>query len=287
MLSVVVDDHDMGVTDAIRGDDHLTNAARQTGLFQALGWEPPRFAHIPLIHGADGAKLSKRHGAVAVGEYQLMGILPEAMRNYLLRLGWSHGDDEIIPTDQAIAWFDLDGIGKSPARFDTDKLLSLNGHYIRESDDEELVSLCQPHLLKELGEPPAGPALDQFRALMPELKTRAKNLLEVVEIARFLFSSRPLNMNEKAAKILTPEARELVGRVAAVLSETSWTKDALEEAVRAFAEDAELKLGKVAQPLRAALTGSNISPGIFDVMAILGRDEALGRLEDARDGAGA
>lgn len=283
MLSVVVDDHDMGVTDAIRGDDHLTNAARQSQLFRAIGWEPPRFAHIPLIHGADGAKLSKRHGAVAVGEYQHMGVLPETMRNYLLRLGWSHGDDEIISTEQAIEWFGLKAIGRSAARFDQDKLLNLNGHYIREADDERLVELCLPLIAKELGSAPGETGLKQFLSLMPELKPRAKTLIEVVENSMFLFSSRPLSPNDKAAKILNENARAMLGALLARLDGVAWDKDALEAAVRAFAEEADLKLGKVAQPLRAALTGSNVSPGIFDVMVVLGQDETLGRIQDAAE----
>jgi len=283
MLSVVVDDHDMGITHAIRGDDHLTNAVRQTQLFMALGWTPPVFAHIPLIHGADGAKLSKRHGAVAVGEYQQMGVLPEAMRNYLLRLGWGHGDEEIISTDQAVEWFDLGGVGKSPARFDSDKLLNLNGHYIRSANDERLVDMCLPGIASAIGRQPGKQQIEQFRALIPELKPRAKTLLELIESSIFLFAARPLKPNEKAAKILTDDARALLARLNTKLSTTDWARDALETAVREFAEREDLKLGKVAQPLRAALTGSNVSPGIFDVMAVLGKEDSLGRIQETCD----
>jgi len=281
MLSVVVDDHDMGITHAIRGDDHLTNAVRQTQLFLALGWTPPIFAHIPLIHGADGAKLSKRHGAVAIGEYQQSGVLPEAMRNYLLRLGWGHGDEEIISTDQAVEWFDLGGIGRSPARFDSDKLLNLNGHYIRSTVDDRLADMCLPGIADIIGGPPEKEQVEQFRALISELKPRAKTLPELIENSIFIFAKRPLKPNEKAAKVLTDDALALLTRLSTQLSMTDWAKDGLETVVREFAEQEDMKLGKVAQPLRAALTGSNISPGIFDVMVVLGKEESLGRIQEA------
>jgi glutamyl-tRNA synthetase len=276
MLSVVVDDHDMGVTHVVRGDDHLTNAFRQTQLYRLLGWEPPTFAHIPLIHGPDGAKLSKRHGALGVEAYREMGYLPEALRNYLLRLGWGHGDDEIISTEQAIAWFDLDGVGRSPARFDMQKLDHLNGHYLREADDERLTEL----VAARLGEVDAeGRA--RLRAGMPGLKPRAKTLVEIVEMAGFYVAKRPIAPNAKAAKLLSGEAPQVLGKLQARLQDCStWTAEALEAEVRAFAEAEGLKLGGAAQPLRAALTGSNVSPPIFEVMEILGREESLARIAD-------
>jgi glutamyl-tRNA synthetase len=281
MLSVVVDDHDMKITHAIRGDDHLTNAFRQTQLFLALGWTPPEYAHIPLIHGADGAKLSKRHGALGVGEYRAMGFLPEAMRNYLLRLGWGHGDEEIIPTDKAIEWFDLDHVGRAAARFDMDKLTSLNAHYIREADDARLVAAILPRL-----EARGDCVLDEgakarlVRA-MPGLKPRARTLKELADNAAFYVRRRPLPIDPKAAKLLSPGARARVVRLAKELDgETNWTAPALEDGVRRFAEAEGAKLGDVAQPLRAALTGSTASPGIFEVMETLGRGETLARMGD-------
>ncbi len=286
MLSVVVDDHDMGVTHAIRGDDHLTNAARQTLIYNALGWTAPEFAHIPLIHGPDGAKLSKRHGALGVEAYRDMGYLPEAMRNYLVRLGWSHGDDEIFSTEQMISWFDLDAIGRSPARFDFAKLENLNGHYIRNKDDAALVE----DFIAFLPRSPEGAewaakvddaVRSQLLQAIPGLKERAKTLLELVRSAGFLFAERPLPLDEKAAKILDDDARAILARLVPELeAASSWTVDELEAIVRRFVEAEGLKLGKVAQPLRAALTGSGVSPGIFDVLAVLGRDEALARLRD-------
>jgi len=281
MLSVVVDDHDMAVTHAIRGDDHLTNAFRQTQLFLAMGWQPPVYAHIPLIHGADGAKLSKRHGALGVGEYRAMGFLPEAMRNYLLRLGWAHGDDEIIATEDAIRWFDLPQVGRSPARFDMDRLRNLNGHYMREAEDDRLVALISP-LLEARGDcvlDTAGRA--RLRAAMPTLKPRAPTVVELAEGAAFLVRRRPLPVDAKAERLLTAEARARLARLAVALpGEESWSPPGLEDAVRRFAEAEGVKLGEVAQPLRAALTGATASPGIFDVMAVLGRAETLGRIKD-------
>jgi glutamyl-tRNA synthetase len=281
MLSVVVDDHDMQVTHAIRGDDHLTNAFRQTQLFLAMGWQPPAYAHIPLIHGADGAKLSKRHGALGVGDYRAMGFLPEAMRNYLLRLGWAHGDDEIISTDDAIRWFDLPQVGRSPARFDMDRLLNLNGHYIRQTDNDRLVELIMP-VLEERGDcvlDAEGRA--RLRAAMPTLKPRARTVVELAEGAAFLVRRRPLPRDAQAEKLLNADARARLARLAAALpGDESWSPHALEEAVRLIAVTEGVKLGDVAQPLRAALTGSNVSPGIFDVMAALGRAETLGRIKD-------
>lgn len=276
MLSVVVDDHDMGISHIIRGDDHLVNAARQSLLFQAMGWDVPAFAHIPLIHGPDGAKLSKRHGALGVDAYRDMGYLPEAMRNYLVRLGWSHGDDEIFSTEQAIEWFSLDSVGKGASRFDFQKLEHLNGHYVRSADDARLTDLVTARLAAEAPVPEQAAA--RILALMPGLKERAKNLAELSESARFLLKERPLEMEPKAAKLVAPDV--LSGLHSALSELPEWELAALENAVREFAEANDLKLGKVAQPLRAALTGSNVSPGIFDVLAVLGRDEALGRISD-------
>ncbi|MDH5556126.1 MAG: glutamate--tRNA ligase [Alphaproteobacteria bacterium] len=280
MHSVVVDDHDMGITHIVRGVDHLTNAARQTVLYQAMGWEIPEFAHVPLIHGPDGAKLSKRHGALGVEAYRDMGYLPEAMRNYLLRLGWSHGDEEIISTEQAIEWFNLEAIGRSPARFDFAKLENLNGTYIREADDTRLVDLILPRVSETLGLEVDEDCRDILIAGMNGLKQRAKTLLELADSALFYLHppTYPLTI-EKAAKLLAGDGATIVLDVAAKFSELDqWEAGALEESVRTYAESRELGLGKVAQPLRAALTGSNISPGIFEIMEVLGRDESLARL---------
>ena len=285
-LAVVVDDHDMGVTHVIRGVDHLTNTARQQQIYKAMGWDVPDFSHVPLIHGADGAKLSKRHGALAVEAYRDMGYLPSALRNYLARLGWSHGDDEIISTDQLVSWFDVDGVGKSAARFDFKKLEALNGHYIRSSSDDELVRRIRdllPHL--EGGADTAGKfekaGWDKLAAAMPGLKDRAKTLVELIDSAAYLTATRPLELDEKAAKLLDADAqatlRALAPRLGAL---SSWTASDLEADVKAFAEETGAKLGKIAQPLRAALTGKSVSPPVFDVMAVLGRDEALARIKD-------
>ena len=282
MLSVVVDDHDMGITHAIRGDDHLTNAFRQTQLFLALGWQPPLYAHIPLIHGADGAKLSKRHGAVAVGAYDALGILPEAMRNALLRLGWSHGDDEIIDTDQAIAWFDLDAVGRGAARFDMEKLKSLNGHYIRASAESALLAAVEPRLAATYPLAATDEGRRRIVTLLPEAKTRAKTLVELADNLAFLFRDPHCAMTPKARRLLDRlglEAQARLGALAYMLDELAvWDEEALEGAVRAFAEREGVGLGKIAQPLRAALTGADASPGIFAVMAALGREETLARV---------
>ena len=284
MLSVVVDDHDMRISHAIRGDDHLTNAFRQTQLFRALGWTPPAYAHIPLIHGADGAKLSKRHGAVAVSAYAERGILPAAMRNALLRLGWSHGDDEIIDTDQAVIWFDLDAVGRAAARFDMEKLRSLNGHYIRASAESALLSAVEQRLAARHPAAAADEGRRRLAALLPEARTRAKTLVELADGLAFLVCDRPLAMTRKAAKLLGgegSEARDRLGRLRGVLRPLAeWREETLEGAVRAFAKGEEVGLGAVAQPLRAALTGADASPGIFAVMAALGRDETIARLDD-------
>jgi len=281
MLSVVVDDHDMGITHIIRGDDHLTNAFRQHHLYKAMGWDVPQFAHIPLIHGPDGAKLSKRHGALGAEAYRDMGFLPEATCNYLLRLGWGHGDDEIISREQAIQWFDGSGIGKSPARFDLVKLTNLNSHYLREADNARLVGLIEPMLIRK------GLAIDDTgRDLltqgMPGLKMRAKTLVELADNAAFYIAPLPLALDEKAREQLTPEnlnfVREFVKGLYAV---DVWAESDLEEYARTFAESQDLKLGKLAQPLRALLTGSTVSPSVFDVMAVLGREASLQRLQRA------
>ncbi|HZU90365.1 MAG TPA: glutamate--tRNA ligase, partial [Stellaceae bacterium] len=280
-LSVVVDDHDMGVTHVIRGDDHLNNAFRQTQIYRALDWPIPEFAHVPLIHGPDGAKLSKRHGALGVEAYRDLGYLPEALRNYLLRLGWSHGDDEIISTDEAIRWFDLDAVGRGAARFDFAKLDSLNGHYIRAAADDRLVDLVAPRLEKRLGRPLSGSDRARLLRAMPELKLRPKTLAELATGALFVVARRPLQPDPKAAALLTPEARKLLGELSPLLADADWRAAPLEHVVRRFADERGLKLGAVAQPLRAALTGTTASPGIFEVMVVLGREESLGRIADA------
>ncbi|MGB8274880.1 MAG: glutamate--tRNA ligase [Alphaproteobacteria bacterium] len=281
MLSVVVDDHDMEITHVIRGDDHLTNAFRQTQIYQALGWPVPRFAHIPLIHGSDGAKLSKRHGALGVEAYRDMGYLPEALRNYLLRLGWSHGDDEIISTEQAIAWFDLDTVGRAAARFDFAKLDSLNAHYMRDMSDERLSMLVAPFVERKLGRPLDPGLLARLQAGMGGLKQRANTLADLAENALFYVRNRPIPIDERAAALLNEEACRRLLRLRDELATPSpWSEPALEQAVRAVMAAEGVALGQVAQPLRAALTGSKVSPGIFEVMAVLGRDETLGRLDD-------
>jgi glutamyl-tRNA synthetase len=283
-LSVVVDDHDMGVTHVIRGDEHLNNAFLQTQLYQALDWPVPEFAHLPLIHGPDGAKLSKRHGALGVEAYREMGYLPEALRNYLMRLGWSHGDDEIIATDEAIRWFDLDAVGRAPARFDFAKLDNLNGHYLRSADDVRLVALVAERLEQAVGHPLAEAGYDRLSRAMPELKLRPKTLAELAANAGFLVAARPIRPDDKAARLLTPQARRLLAALVPVLEGVeAWRADAIEERVRSFTERKGEKLGAVAQPLRAALTGSAASPGIFAVMEILGREESLGRIADAAE----
>ena len=286
MLAVVVDDHDMDVTHIVRGDDHLTNAARQTQIYQALGWPVPVMAHIPLIHGPDGSKLSKRHGALGVDAYRAMGYLPAALRNYLVRLGWSHGDQEIFSTEEMIAAFDLPQIGRSPARFDVAKLENLNGHYIRQSSDADLMAAIE-RLLPYL---PDGPALaakltpnlrDQWLAAMPSLKERAKTLLDLIAGAHFLIADRPIPLDDKATAMLTPDAKGLLAEVGVELTAVEpWTPEATEQAVRTFAERKGAKLGAIAQPLRAALTGRTTSPGIFEVLNVLGKAESLARLAD-------
>jgi glutamyl-tRNA synthetase len=286
MLAVVVDDHDMDVPHIIRGDDHLINAARQTQIYDALGWTVPNMSHIPLIHGPDGSKLSKRHGALGVDAYRAMGYLPAALRNYLVRLGWSHGDQEIFSTEEMIKAFDLPAIGRSAARFDFAKLENLNGHYIRLTSDQSLVTLfegvldCVPNgaaVKAKLNQATRA----QLLAAMPSLKERAKTLIELIDASYFIFADRPLQVDTKAQALLTPETRELIGRLRTALEAVApWNAETTESAMRAFADANNLKLGAVAQPLRVALTGKTTSPGIFEVLSVLGREECLARLGD-------
>ena len=281
MHAVVVDDHDMAITHVIRGDDHLTNTFRQLQIYQAMGWEPPSFAHIPMILGPDGAKLSKRHGALGVEAYRDMGYLPEAMRNYLLRLGWGHGDDEIISTEQAIEWFDLDGVGRAPSRFDFAKLDNLNGHYLRQADDARLVH----EVATRLGVAGDTALERRLTAGMAGLKARAKTLKELADNARFYTLKRPLVPDDKARTHLTADASQMLKELRGVLAASqSWSGADLEATARGFAEHKGIKLGQVAQPLRAALTGATTSPPIFEVMQVLGREETLGRIDDVLAG---
>ncbi|MCK7611258.1 glutamate--tRNA ligase [Roseibium sediminicola] len=287
MLAVVVDDHDMGITHIIRGVDHLTNAARQTLIFKALGWDVPAMAHIPLIHGPDGAKLSKRHGATGAETYRAMGYLPQAMRNYLARLGWSHGDEEIMSLEDMIKWFGMDAVGQSAARFDFKKLENLNGHYMRATDDAELLDHWKVYLAHAENSETvlnwmADPAHEKTAlTALPGLKERAKTLVELTESASYLWRQRPLDTDEKAQKILDSDAKAILADLHGVLTGVAdWAAEPLEAAVKAYAEQKELKLGKVAQPLRAALTGRGTSPGIYDVLIALGREESLARIQD-------
>jgi glutamyl-tRNA synthetase len=282
-FSVVVDDHDMGISHVIRGNEHFRNAFRQTQIYRALGWPEPEWAHIPLIHGSDGAKMSKRHGALGIEEYRKLGYLPEAIRNYLLRLGWSHGDDEIISPTQAVEWFDLAGIHKSPAQFDFVKLDSVNAHYIREADDARLVELVAKGLEAELGRALSSLDRDRLLRAMPALKPRAKTIVELAEKALFYVAPRPIRPAADAALLLTADARSLLGELSGEIGTGDWQIATLETRLRDFVAGKGLKLGAVAQPLRAALTGSLASPGIFEVMEVLGRDETLARLRDAAE----
>ncbi len=281
MLSVVVDDHDMGITHVIRGADHHTNTFRQVQLYEALGWKVPEFAHLPLIHGPDGAKLSKRHGALGVDAYRDMGLLPAALRNYLLRLGWSHGDDEIISTEQAIAWFDLEHVGPSPARFDFAKLTNLNAHYLRETPDAELLPLVLPAIEAAVGGALSDTARDRVTRGMSGVKQRSRTLVELAAGLAFYARAGAPAPDEKAAAILTKDAKALLAGAAGALEPASWAEPDLEAAIKSYAERSGVKLGQVAQPLRVALTGSTVSPGIFEVLAILGREESLSRLRQA------
>jgi glutamyl-tRNA synthetase len=284
MHAVVVDDHDMGVTHIIRGDDHLTNAARQIVIYNAMGWTVPEMAHIPLIHGPDGAKLSKRHGALGVEAYRQMGYLPEALRNYLARLGWSHGDDEIFSTQQMVEWFSLDALNKGAARFDFVKLENINGHYIREAKAEYLYDIMLS-TAAEVGRVADLDGLtankDTVLAALPEVQPRAKTVLELIDLSQFIYASRPLAIDAAASALLTSDSRSVLGDMAEVLRGLNeWSVPTIDTAMRALAEAKGLKLGKLAQPLRAALTGRTISPGIFEVMVLIGRDESMARLED-------
>ena len=282
MLSVVVDDHDMGVSHAIRGDDHLTNAFRQTQIFNALGWDAPVYAHIPLIHGPDGAKLSKRHGALGVDAYRDMGYLPEAVLNYLCRLGWSHGDDEIFSMEQATAWFDIIDVNKGATRFDYDKLSSLNAKYIDESTNDRLIALALPGIEAALGNPVSDTVRQRLVNGMDSLKSRADTIPQLVDLSMFYCLDRPLAYTDKAVKMLDDDAKARLADIRAPLAELdTWDQESVESTVKAHVEAYNLKLGMIAQPLRAALTGSNVSPGIFEVAAVLGKNEALGRIEDA------
>ncbi|MGB3502460.1 MAG: glutamate--tRNA ligase [Mesorhizobium sp.] len=286
MHAVVVDDHDMGVTHIIRGDDHLTNSARQMVIYNAMSWEVPSMAHIPLIHGADGAKLSKRHGALGVEAYRAMGYLPKALLNYLARLGWSHGDDEVMSIEDMIGWFEIEDVNKGAARFDFAKLEALNGLWMRRTDDTELTKALIDTLPFIEGGQAILDKLDdakraQLLAAMPGLKERAKTLVELADSAGYLFSQRPLSLDEKAATILDADARTLLAQAHTALAALdAWDAASTEGAIRQVAEATGAKLGKIAQPLRAALTGRSTSPGVFDVLAVLGRDESLGRIAD-------
>jgi glutamyl-tRNA synthetase len=277
--AVVVDDHDMAITDVIRGDDHMTNTFRQVQVYLANGWEVPNFAHIPLIHGPDGAKLSKRHGAASVTEFRDAGYLPEALCNYLLRLGWAHGDAEVLDREEAIRLFDLPGVGRAPSRMDYKKLDNLNGVWLRGADDDRLTADVVARLnARGL---PADAAAARIRCLMPGLKERARTLVELADTAAFLARTLPLEMDAKAAALLTADAKAMLREVANDLGDTDFSGPALDAALRAFAERAGKKLGQVAQPLRAALTGTTTSPGIDATLAALGRDESLARLQAA------
>ncbi len=286
MHAVVVDDHDMNVSHIIRGDDHLTNAARQTIIYQGMGWDVPKMAHIPLIHGADGAKLSKRHGALGVEAYRSMGYLPEALCNYLARLGWSHGDDEVMSITQMIEWFEIEDVNKGAARFDFQKLEAINGHHIRASDDQKLTDMLietLPYL--EDGQATLDKLNDSNKAqllhAMPGLKERAKTLIELADGAQFIFAERPLTLDEKASSLLNDEGRSVLAAAFTSLSSVDdWKAANLDSAMRVLAEEKGLKLGKIAQPLRAALVGKATSPGVFDVLEVLGRDESLARIQD-------
>lgn len=272
MLAVVVDDYDMGVTHVIRGDDHLNNSAKQQMIYEALGWDVPKFAHVPLIHGPDGAKFSKRHGAPGVGEYKDMGYLPEAMRNYLLRLGWSHGDDEIISTEQAIEWFDLDHVGKSPARFDFDKLNHINAHYLKEADVDRLIELITPLLEKTSDE-----GLERIKKGMDGLKEKAKTINELAEQSAFYIERLPFS--DKAKEVIS-SATELLGRIVPELEELeNWDEESIKDLVKNFAEKEGVKMGQIGQPMRAALVGDMAGPGIFEIITILGKNETLARLK--------
>ncbi|APX11687.1 glutamate--tRNA ligase [Tateyamaria omphalii] len=281
MLAVVVDDHDMGVTHVIRGDDHLNNAARQMMIYDAMGWDVPVWAHIPLIHGPDGKKLSKRHGALGAQEYQIMGYPAAGMRNYLARLGWSHGDNEFFTDAQAQAWFDLNGIGKSPARFDVKKLENLSGQHIAQADDAALQQEIEDFLAAAGREPLKHSQKDGLKAALPFVKERAKTLPELLEKAHFILTNRPVTADEKASKALDTVSRGILTQLTPQLQTATWSRDSLEAVLNEFAAAQDTKFGKLAGPLRAALAGRAVTPSVFDMMLVLGRDETLARLEDA------
>ena len=281
MLAVVVDDHDMGVTHVIRGDDHLNNAARQMMIYDAMGWDVPVWAHIPLIHGPDGKKLSKRHGALGAQEYQAMGYPAAGMRNYLARLGWSHGDDEFFNDAQAREWFDMDGIGKSPARFDLKKLENLCGQHMAQSDDaalqQEIIAYMRAADLPVLSaEKMAG-----LLAALPFVKERSKTFPELIEKSQFILVDRPIQPDEKSLKSLDPVSRGILSQLTPQLQTVTWDRDSLEATLTEFASAQDTKFGKLAGPLRAALAGRAVTPSVFDMMLVLGRQETLARLEDA------
>jgi glutamyl-tRNA synthetase len=280
-LAVVVDDNDMGISHVIRGDDHLNNAARQTLIYKAMDWQVPAFAHLPLIHGPDGAKLSKRHGAKAVGEFAEMGYLPEAMRNYLARLGWGHGDDELFSDQQAIAWFDVRDVVKAPARLDWAKIGHVNNHYIRLADDARLTDLVIDAMIRN-DEPTGADGLGRLMAVIPHVKEGAKTILELRDLTRFALATRPIAMDEKSLSILTPETRERLLRLATHLAdETDWSPSTLTQSLRAFAETEGVGIGKFGQALRAVLSGGLLAPDLAGALTALGRDESLGRIDDA------
>jgi len=282
MLSVVVDDHDMGITHIMRGDDHLNNTFRQKIVFDAMGWDVPEFAHLPLIHGPDGAKFSKRHGAQSLEEYREMGYLPEAMRNYLMRLGWGHGDDEIIPTDKAIEWFDFDGIGKAAAKFDFAKLESLNAHYIDIADNNDLMAWTLPFFKSRHGVEPDQEAQKRIIAHMDELKSRAKTLLQITDEALFYTKNVPFDFDEKASNMLDADATQVLDTLDQEFTKVEWNDESIQTACKSVADTLrDGKLGKVAMPLRAALTGTTVSPSIFKAAEILGLDETRARIQNA------
>jgi glutamyl-tRNA synthetase len=280
-LAVVVDDHDMGITHVIRGDDHLNNAARQTLIYQALGWELPAFAHLPMIHGEDGAKLSKRHGAQAVSEFETMGYLPEAMRNYLARLGWGHGDDELFSDAQAIEWFDVKDVVKAPARLDWNKLAHVNNHYLRAADDARLAGLVTQAMGRR-GVPVPPDAERRLLAVIPLIKDGAKTIVDLDDLCRFALADRPVPLDEKSIALLTDETRARLGRLAEHLAaEAEWTPPALIASLRAFAETEGVGMGKFGGALRATLSGGLPAPDLASALTALGRTESLGRIEDA------
>lgn len=283
MLAVVVDDHDMGVTHIIRGDDHLINAGRQTLIYQAMGWDVPTFAHIPLIHGEDGKKLSKRHGATGVEEYAAMGYLPEAMRNYLARLGWSHGNDELFTTEEAIEWFDFNGMGKSPSRLDFKKLDNVSTHHIKTATDARLTEAVLTYIRSQRLDPLSDLQSANLERAMPSLRDRSKKLPDLLDKAGFILRDRPMALDDATQEIINSVSNSILKRLTTELKDVSWDSESLFNVCKAFAEQNDMKLGQLAQPLRAALSGGTVSPSAFDMMVLLGRDESIARLEDRLD----